>query len=120
MPSLRLELSEVEREPDGKVVDLDGERVLVGRARDCGLRILTDAISRKHCVLAMVGGRWIAQDLDSSNGTFINGVRVASGELRQGDELRLGEKGPRFVVVALDPPGRDIDDTRFLRPHRRG
>ena len=120
MPSLRLELSDVEREPDGRIVDLAGEKVLVGRARDCGLRILTDAISRKHCVLAIVGGRWIAQDLDSSNGTFVNGVRVASGELREGDELRLGEKGPRFQVVAVDPPCRDLDDTRFLRPHRRG
>jgi pSer/pThr/pTyr-binding forkhead associated (FHA) protein len=118
MPSLRLELSGVEREPDGRIVDLTGEKVLVGRSRDCRLRILTDGISRQHCVLAMVDGRWIAQDLDSSNGTFLNGQRVASGELREGDELRLGEKGPRFRVVALDPPGRDIDDTRFMRPHR--
>jgi len=117
---VRLEVSGVAREPDGKVVELGHEQTLIGRGRDCGLRVMDEGISRHHCLVAMVGGRWLAQDLDSSNGTFLNGLRIVAGELREGDVLRLGENGPRFHVTALDPPPTDRggdEGTRFLRPH---
>jgi pSer/pThr/pTyr-binding forkhead associated (FHA) protein len=119
MAGLRLKVNGVEREPDGKVVDLDGGKAVLGRARGCSLRILTDGVSRQHCLLTMVAGRWMVQDLDSSNGTYLNGRRIKTGELRQGDVLQLGKAGPHFEIVALDPPpGEDGDDlTRIVRPH---
>jgi len=55
-------------------------------------------ISREHAKLIIQGGQWLLQDMQSTNGTFVNGRRLASGErvaLQEGDQLRFG----RFVVL---------------------
>jgi pSer/pThr/pTyr-binding forkhead associated (FHA) protein len=47
-------------------------------------------ISRHHAHAAYRDGRWILRDLESTNGTFVNGARVGRCQLRPGDLLRLG------------------------------
>ena len=61
------------------------------------------SVSRRHAIIRSRSGRYQVTDLNSTNGTFVNGQRVkGSAELERGDELRIGSV--RFVVAA---PSRD-------------
>jgi hypothetical protein len=64
-----------------------------GRAPDCALVFADDTVSRHHARLELRDGRWFLVDLDSSNGTLVNGRRVRDSEVRAGDEIRLGAAG---------------------------
>ena len=57
-----------------------------------GLRVVfcDDTVSRHHARLELRDGRWHLVDLDSSNGTIVNGRRVHDAEVRAGDRVRLG------------------------------
>jgi FHA domain len=74
-------------------LDWSGARreVLIGRDPVCDLALADPAVSRRHARLRFRDGRWILQDLDSTNGTRVNGVRVGRCEVRPGDRLELGE-----------------------------
>jgi pSer/pThr/pTyr-binding forkhead associated (FHA) protein len=64
---------------------------VVGRRRDCDLRIPAAEVSRRHCLLSITDGYVIVEDLDSVNGTFINGRRVVGKQVvRPGDHLEIG------------------------------
>lgn len=93
-------------EVDGKAVELvlgEGDNVL-GSAAECALVLSAREVSRRHAVVR-VGGRGASvEDLDSKNGTFVNGVRVRQASLKDGDWLQLGP-----VVLALDAvPADDV------------
>ena len=103
MPGLTVEV-QTASSPEPERVEIEGERFLVGRGRDCKVRVLEEQVSRHHALLVLVNGRWMIEDLDSSNGTFLNDQRVAIAELWPGDRLRLGEAGAKFRILSLDPP----------------
>jgi hypothetical protein len=65
-------------------------RMTLGRAQDCELVFLDDTVSRHHARLELRDGRWFLIDLQSSNGTSINGRRVHEAEVRAGDRIELG------------------------------
>ena len=65
--------------------------MLIGRHRGCDLVLSELTVSRRHARLMFRDGRWILQDLESTNGTTVNGWRVGRSELRPGDHLALGE-----------------------------
>ncbi len=92
----------------------DGERrdfplsepeTILGRRQDCHLRIPTKDVSRQHCALMIDHETLTAKDLGSSNGTFVNGKRIAEAELEPGDRLRLG---PVTFVVQIDGDPAEI------------
>jgi diguanylate cyclase (GGDEF)-like protein len=64
--------------------------VRVGRGDEADIRLDDDGISRLHCSLAASADSALLKDLDSSNGTFVNGVRVAEQKLRDGDRVQVG------------------------------
>jgi pSer/pThr/pTyr-binding forkhead associated (FHA) protein len=69
----------------------------VGRQKGCGLRIPSSQVSRRHCVLIVQHGYLAVEDLDSVNGTLLNGQRVVGRQVvRPGDRLEIGPL--RFVV----------------------
>lgn len=66
-------------------------KCLIGRNPECHLRFQHPAVSRRHCVVYAREGRVFVRDLDSRNGTLLNGHLVWDDhELRTGDELQLG------------------------------
>ncbi len=79
--------------------------VILGRRQDCHLRIPTRDVSRKHCELFSETGNLVVKDLGSSNGTYVNGKRVAKIKLKAGDRLRVG---PVTFVVQIDGQPADI------------
>jgi len=76
--------------PDREARVLAGERVLVGRSRECDIRIDDPNVSRRHCELRRQDGGWVIVDLNSTNGVKVNGRRVDQAHLSPGDEITLG------------------------------
>jgi hypothetical protein len=71
--------------------------VTVGRASSATLTFGTSSVSRHHVRFERVGGRWYATDLCSTNGTFVDGVRVERAPVRPGAEIRLGDA---YILIA--------------------
>jgi serine/threonine protein kinase len=67
-----------------------GRPVVVGRAADSDLRLRDRTVSRKHAVLCETGGQWWLHDLGSRAGTWVNGERVSTAVLNNGDEVVFG------------------------------
>lgn len=74
----------------GKRTVLSGNRVVIGRSRDCDVTLDDPNVSRRHAELRREGGTWVVADLGSTNGVKINGRRVGEHALQPGDELTLG------------------------------
>jgi pSer/pThr/pTyr-binding forkhead associated (FHA) protein len=76
---------------DRKAWHLRHQETVIGRRRDCHLRILAAEVSRRHCLLSIADGYVQVEDLDSINGTFLNGQRVVAKQvIRPGDHLEIG------------------------------
>jgi hypothetical protein len=67
------------------------EQLLVGRHHACDVVLDEPSVSRQHARLVFRDGKWVLQDLESTNGTIVNGVRVGRCSLLPGDHLALGE-----------------------------
>ena len=67
----------------------------LGRLDSCDVVVEDLSVSRLHARLVYRAGAWILQDLDSTNGTIVNGRRVGRCVLRPGDRVRLGEHAIR-------------------------
>lgn len=74
-----------------KVFRLKSAETIIGRRQDCDLRVASAEVSRRHCLLSVFNGYLNVQDLDSVNGTFLNGKRIAAKEVvRPGDRIDVG------------------------------
>ncbi len=67
------------------------DQVIIGRAQNAEVRVLDDGVSRKHAMVAVKGGDVFVSDLGSTNGTFVNGEKVANQPLKDGDKIEVGE-----------------------------
>ncbi|MEP6859740.1 MAG: sigma 54-interacting transcriptional regulator [Deltaproteobacteria bacterium] len=87
------------RVSNGEVVRLDGKQWAVGTNPACEIVVSDPFVSAKHCAIERRGqGALVVRDLESRNGTFIEGNRVESAELRVGSFLAVGHT--TFVAVA--------------------
>jgi hypothetical protein len=92
--------------PAGReLVALEADRLTLGTDPDNDLALPADpTLSRLHAALERYGAGWCVRDLDSRNGTFVNGQRVwRERPLRPGDELRVG--ATRLVYRSDQPTG---------------
>jgi len=85
----------------GEVVRL-GKQLSIGRSRTSGLCVPDAALSRHHCTLTNEGDRVVLKDLESLNGTFVNGIPVRERLLRHGDQVKLGHS--LFVFLTGEIP----------------
>jgi pSer/pThr/pTyr-binding forkhead associated (FHA) protein len=77
--------------PKKQIIRLRREETIIGRQRGCDLRIPAPDVSRRHCRLTLRNGSMFVEDLASSNGCYVNGVRIAGeGAVRPGDMLSIG------------------------------
>ncbi len=85
----------------GKAISVPVKRFLIGRANDCHLRPKSDAISRNHCAILVSDDEVVVRDLNSRNGTFLNGESVNGDQvLVTGDVLKVGKIEFELVVKA--------------------
>ncbi len=81
-------------------VDIVPDGCFLGRGADCAVRTDDAMVSRKNCKISFAGGKWVVEDLGSSNGTFVNEVRVQKQALNHADVVRCGTLQVRFVETA--------------------
>lgn len=74
-----------------KTYDLWGDEVVLGRAVNANIFINSNDLSRRHVAMRLTApNQWTVVDLDSRNGVYLNGVKVHSASLHEGDNLQLG------------------------------
>jgi hypothetical protein len=91
-------LRTVEGVPPGEIYAIEG-RSRIGRSDDGEIVLLDPSVSRAHAVVEVRAGEAIVRDLSSTNGTYLNGRRIESGSLQDGDELRFGNTRMLFEAT---------------------
>lgn len=84
--------------PDGQRIELEDE-MLFGRAQECDVILQDTWCSRRHAKIVRTESGYEIEDLQSTNGTFVNEEKVERRALKTGDALRLGRTTFRFVLT---------------------
>lgn len=104
----------------------EGRVSIIGRSPEVMVPVLSDTVSRHHLEVYFGEGGWQARDLNTMNGTFVNGSRIPSGSsvrLVDGLKLMLGDptdgvpvsvRGAGVATPIVAPPSRDPDPTAGL------
>ena len=90
-------------------------RYLVGRAAKNDIQLGEGSVSSRHARLERTARGWRLTDLQSTNGTFVNGRRIQSAELKPGDRIRFGDVGIEF---SQDAPPAALRPGRAVIPGR--
>jgi signal transduction histidine kinase len=114
-------LTVIQGQDRGKVFDLRGTHLVLGRDPNCDVPLTDHSVSRHHAEMRVEAGKFHIIDLNSSNGTYVNSVRVTEAAIRPGDQIRLGSviltlgrvvTGPTFSAagpVQIDDEGNVVD-----------
>lgn len=104
----------------GDPIPLLKKDLLVGRRETCDVVLRFANISSQHCKLECHGGYWYVRDLNSKNGTRLNGVRVTEKLIHPGDVLRVAKHQYRVEYSPMDlgaigPPPSDSVPAELLK-----
>jgi pSer/pThr/pTyr-binding forkhead associated (FHA) protein len=84
-------------------IELHHEYTHLGRTEDNELSLPEPSISSRHCVFILSGSDVIVRDLNSSNGTYVNGEQISEVILRPGDNIQVGVIDIKFVPGVRRP-----------------
>lgn len=93
----------LQKNGSAKQVNVQGTPFVVGRADSCDLVLDNQLVSRAHAVFEAVGDAMQIRDLQSHNGTYVNGERIETAALRNGDEIKIGGCQIRFLAQLGTP-----------------
>ncbi|HUJ78929.1 MAG TPA: FHA domain-containing protein [Nitrospiria bacterium] len=103
---------------EAKVV-LKGSQFVIGRGPENDLVLSHPSVSRSHLLIRREQGGYFARDLDSRNGTMVNGRALTSATLTGGESLRVGDVALRFIredeAVSADDPEDDVCEATMVR-----
>src|SRR6185436_17884791 len=103
----------------GRTHELKVDKTTIGRVEDNTFQIAEPSVSSHHCEILLKGNDVVVKDLNSTNGTFVNGEKVAEAEivLKPGQVLRLGQIEMRLETDA--PPAaaskKPVDQTMVMQ-----
>ncbi len=112
-------------DPNGQEHYLNTEITTIGRAVESDIVITSKRVSREHARLLREGRRVFIEDLESTNGTLLNSERIAKAEVRDGDNIAIGEVVFTFHdpdSTYADAPSLDLEinlDAGVVRMNRR-
>lgn len=106
-----------------KEVAMEKESISIGRKPDNDIVIDNPAISGHHCKLTMEGGGYYVEDLESTNGTFVNEKRIKKSGLHHNDVVGLAKHAVVFLNEAeladAGAPSPSSDATMVLTPQKQ-
>jgi pSer/pThr/pTyr-binding forkhead associated (FHA) protein len=92
-----------------KEISLDKDRITIGRKSHNDVQIDNPAISGEHAAIVTILDDSFLEDLDSTNGTLVNGRRVEKHALRHNDVIEMG----KYRLKYLNPPAVDDEDDKI-------
>ena len=94
---------------EGTRYELCAEETIIGRNPTTDITLLDESISREHAIVSVdeATGEFILEDLQSTNGSKVNGKRIRSSPLSHGDHIEIGHTKFRFLLsdAPLPPEG---------------
>jgi predicted component of type VI protein secretion system len=104
---------------DGQVLaeyNMSKERYTIGRLPDNDIRIDNPAVSGHHALVINILNDSFLEDLNSTNGTYVNGKIVKKHALQHGDVITVGHHALRFVDGEADEPADEFEKTMVIGP----
>ncbi|MBN2723632.1 MAG: diguanylate cyclase [Deltaproteobacteria bacterium] len=75
----------------GQMYRIENDEITLGRSHANGIPILEDGVSRSHCrLISLPGGEIMLEDLNSTNGTYVNAEKISRRLLKDGDKIQVG------------------------------
>ena len=74
----------------GEMYKITKDETTIGRGSQADIQVIDEGISRRHASIRLSGDGVVVSDLGSTNGTFLNGEKVATHALRDGDKIQVG------------------------------
>ena len=90
------------------------DSLLVGRAEPCHVLIDREGVSRRHCEFRLAETGVVVIDLESTNGTFLNGTRIREAVVRPGDRIVVGDCTLYLIVPGCEIPSDAPGHTQLL------
>lgn len=90
---------------------LEKDEIFIGRGKDCDVVLTDKKVSRKNALITRSGNVITVKDLESANGTYVNGKKITEVVLSGGDKIRIGEAEFEFRA---DQPGYTEQQKDFL------
>ena len=100
--------------------ELDQEIMTIGRKTDNDIHIDNLAVSGNHAKILTILNDSFIEDLDSTNGTLINGEKIAKHALQNGEVIVIGKHELAYVNEAADAGDDDFEKTMIIRPDAAG
>jgi len=100
----------------GRTQELKAEKTTVARVEDNTFQIAEPSVSSHHCEVLLRGDDVVVRDLNSTNGTYINGEKVTERVMKPGQILRLGQVELRLETDAPAAPAKKpLDQTLVMQ-----
>ena len=100
----------------GRTQELKADKTTIGRVEDNTFQIAEPSVSSHHCEVLLRGKEVVVRDLNSTNGTYINGEKVTESVLKHGQILRLGQVEMRLETEAPAAPAKkQMDQTMVMQ-----
>jgi pSer/pThr/pTyr-binding forkhead associated (FHA) protein len=100
----------------GRTQELKVDKTTIGRVEDNTFQIAEPSVSSHHCEVLLRGSEVVVRDLNSTNGTFINGEKVTEQAMKPGQILRLGQVELRLETEAPAAPAKKhLDQTLVMQ-----
>lgn len=107
-----------EHQPARKVPLGGSSQLLIGRADSCDLQLQNKRVSGSHAKLYFYEGGWYVCDMNSTNGTFLNGQKISSAPLRERDVLVVGPYELVFSAGGLEVSGGEPGSIQLRLPEQ--
>ena len=88
--------------------------LVIGRHESCHIRMSADVISKRHAEIYPEQNQWFVRDLESTNGTFLNGERIQNAPVPEKAEIKIAHDGPVLRVELEGTPV--VDENADLPP----
>jgi len=102
---------------DGQVLaeyNMSKERYTIGRLPDNDIRIDNPAVSGHHALIINILNDSFLEDLNSTNGTYVNGKIVKKHAMQHGDVITVGHHSLRFIDSEADEPADEFEKTMVI------
>src|SRR6516225_7204363 len=99
----------------GRTHELKGDKTTIGRVEDNLFQVAEPSVSSHHAEVLLRGNDVIVRDLNSTNGTYINGEKVTESPLKIGQILRLGQVEMRLESDSPPPAPKKLDQTLVMQ-----